>query len=186
MQIRRLYIGLILIIITFSCNSQNLENKKFNDFLNKFKKSELPIATDTLSINIELTINEAKIYLSKIDSEFWKFEDNFYYYACNYLFLKKSLKGLIFSRVFDSGQIHDYRQEYILVCIDENREFISSIVIGGSSDFTNGNEITFFGELNLDYEISIKKESYIEGNTYTEERKFKIDPSTGEISQLIE
>jgi hypothetical protein len=182
MDILRMYLGIIILLISFSCNSQTKE--LYQSFSEKFEICDLPIKGEELPKGNDISKEEFDLFVR--DSELWKYAEDYYYNASVKFSLKGGIYALIYIRSFYPESIENEKMEFVLVTFDCDGKKISSLPLHGIS----GDEFSFYGKIDQDYQISISSQKYVldedtgESITVLNELKYQIQKDSGEISIL--
>lgn len=160
MQTLKINIGIILFL--FSLTSCSQSNEFFQNFKSKFMDCELPIKGEDLSKGDNISKEEFDSFT--LESELWKYEDDYYYNSSVKFPLDNNIHGYIYIRSYYPDSIENEKMEIVLVTFDKDGNIISSLPIHG----IHGDESVFYGSIDKNYYINI------------DFQKFSIDNNTGE------
>ena len=146
----------LLFIFTFA-SCQELDHEKiFVNFISKFNTPSFPIVcpggcSDRASNDPNnITKEEFEKFLLAND-DIWIYDYDFYYNTGCRFKIESSFIGLIYFRAYLPENIMEEKAESVLCIFNKKGQLISSLPIQGGI----GDDLTFRGEINEKYEITI-------------------------------
>ena len=124
-----------------------------------------------------VVLSEEECNMLNAFNENWLNESSYSYKSYCYFRLNENLIGIIYNRSFYPTEINNEKSEYILVIIDRDEKFISSIPVQGSY----GDDEAFFGQINENFEIMITGEIFKENEKIERTKSIYIIKNDGVI-----
>lgn len=178
----KIYLGGLLLLVSFACNSQT--KKVFYNFSEGFEECDLPILGEDLPKGRNISELEFNLFIGA--SDLWVYGGDFFYNTSVRFMLENSLTVLLYVRSFYPENIGDEKMEFVLTIFDHDGTKISSLPLHG----IYGDESTFYGVIDKDYQIKINSQKYTIDNksgesiTVTKEYSYQICKDSGKIIEL--
>lgn len=153
----------LIVLIVSSCftGSYQTKNTRFLDFVKGLQDFKVPLTFSRMIEEVEFNDKEKRLQLEewkylKTDNKLWPFQRDYYYESYGKIPLKNGLIGIIYKRSYLPSDITKEKGEFVLAIFTKEGKSISSLPIQGAY----GDDISFFGVINQNYEISINFEIY--------------------------